>query len=449
MEIIDLISSSSSSSAGPKARANVNRKRPLEVSSSPSTKGQREHRAPAKNRLRKYGDVVLFTVRLKIAQCKRMAHHLHTHGAIVVPVSPQAVQAQEVWQAMDTFPEYRSDQKGPGVQRVLGGFGALGNPSSFHHPSIRRLRRLYKTEMAMPIMRQYAKLQFGKEAKNIRLEALFDRLCVRCEEFGQPVPEGWHRDIYDGEKYNIRKLPASLPNGEADMIFGGWTNLSSQDQYFVGLLGSHDTAEARKAQQQGGGFAALSDTQIKAQRVDERLRAQRGNTYGSCSCNQFGHVTIPPGHALIFFQRLLHSVKGGTQPTEPSLRLFHGYRLTTETVSLMAEQERIISEGGVPRIPSGQVPPMYSANHYAWFNKEDPVSIRKYRNWAERTFVPQCLFKRTTKSGRVYYTPTGPGDSKSFENRNRCMASLNTLGLMSDEYKYTKADLQTLLPTLL
>ena len=44
--------------------------------------------------------------------------------------------AERIWQAMDEFPEYKG--KGKKIQRSLGGFGAYGNPASFHHPTIQR-----------------------------------------------------------------------------------------------------------------------------------------------------------------------------------------------------------------------------------------------------------------------------------------------------------------------
>ena len=43
---------------------------------------------------------------------------------------------EALYDAIDAFPEYK--MQGRDTQRVLGGFGALGNPSSFHNPIIRR-----------------------------------------------------------------------------------------------------------------------------------------------------------------------------------------------------------------------------------------------------------------------------------------------------------------------
>ena len=43
-----------------------------------------------------------------------------------------------IFKMLDEMPEYKI--QGREVQRVLGGFGALGNPSSFHHPIVQDLR---------------------------------------------------------------------------------------------------------------------------------------------------------------------------------------------------------------------------------------------------------------------------------------------------------------------
>lgn len=76
------------------------------------------------------------------------AQDLHTLGVAVVPFLDHSSREHwEVllWNAMDDMPEFKV--RGRGVQRVLGGFGALGNPSSFHHPTVRSFRRKVKRLM--------------------------------------------------------------------------------------------------------------------------------------------------------------------------------------------------------------------------------------------------------------------------------------------------------------
>ena len=63
------------------------------------------------------------------------AEDLATLGVVVFPImreDERSIWEQEMWDAIDEFPEYKT--KGRNAQRVLGGFGAFGNPSSFHHP---------------------------------------------------------------------------------------------------------------------------------------------------------------------------------------------------------------------------------------------------------------------------------------------------------------------------
>ena len=326
------------------------------------------------------------------------AEDLRRHGVVVLPILSDYKQwSERLWTAMDEFPEYKL--KGKGVQRVLGGFGALGNPSSFHHPTIRALRKELKSRVG-PFFKSYA--------QGVRLEMLMDRVCVRHRDFGTVSAESWHRDVYGGPK----------PLRESDEVFGGWVNLSENTQELVVLLGTHnDTRDATT------GFA----TQENDGCLTERLRTQKSDTI---RLNKKGHVEVPPGHAVIFVQHILHAVLGGKQPNTEELRLFCGYRLTRDTESLMEYDTVNMS---VPRIPSGQLPPMYSQNHYMFFNK-----YQKFREWAEKTFHSQCLFERTTKDGQKYYTPGG---------KTRTLPSLKDMGFHLPPY--TDEDLKTLSPELL
>jgi hypothetical protein len=308
---------------------------------------------------------------------------------------------------------------------VLGGFGALGNPSSFHHPTIQALRNELKRHVSLPLFRRY-------NHRGRKLEVLFDRICVRSSEFGTPTKESWHRDIYDGEKYGLRTLP------DNDEIFGGWINLSNQSQRFVGIAGSHKGADAKQAQRMGGGFSQLTETQIRDQRVPERLANQANKRFGSVRADDQGHLIVPPGHMVIFYQRVLHCVASGKQPKSPQLRLFFGHRLTSESTPLFPLEE-VLTNNSVPRIPSGQVPPMYSQNHYAFFS-----NTPRYRDWGEATFKRQCLFRRTTPKGDVYYTPGSSADRNPNANKERTMPSLAAMGFTP--YQYSARSRETLTP---
>lgn len=370
------------------------------------------------------------------------AADLLAYGVAVLPVMDDASRAwwnDALFRAMDEMPEFR--RRGRAVQRVLGGFGALGNPSSFHHRTVRAFRRLLKRLAVRPVLREYAAQRYGAvAARAVRLEALFDRLCVRCKDFKSPTAEAWHRDIYDAATYRLRELPHSLPGGELDVMIGGWTNLDTRAQSFVGLVGSHDEA----FETSDGGFATFSKADVARHRFQERLGAQAGRSFGATlRCNADGELVVPPGHAILFLQRLVHSVKSGPQPDEPALRVFHGFRLTTEEAALF-DHAGVVENGAVPRIPSGQIPPMYSKNHYAAFSGADA----RWREWGATTFKAACLFDRTTPSGLAYATPGSRGDRNRAANTGRHMPSLSEMGLMDDddEFAYSREEMEALHP---
>lgn len=387
------------------------------------------------------------------------AHDLAAFGVAVVPLldaSARAAWEERLWVAMDEFPEYKI--KGRAVQRVLGGFGAFGNPSSFHHPTVRRFRSSLKAALR-PLFAAYAEMVLGT-TDGVALEALFDRLCVRCEAFKRPVPEAWHRDIYDGESYKLRPLPHSIPADDSDddeplderhrrkttaaprlredLLFGGWTNLDAREQAFVCLPKTHDEPLRGKK-----GFASFDEAEIKEYRFNERLAAQASGRMGNTvRFNAKGEVIVPPGHTIVFLQRLIHSVKGGKQPDTPALRLFHGFRLTGERASLM-DHAVAVENGGVPRIPSGQLPPMFSSNHFAFFCSD---KTSEWRDWSVRTFYDVCLFERDGK--KTYKTPGSKDNRNPFVNhaKVRAMPSLAEMGLWTEAYAYSAHDRAVLTP---
>lgn len=367
------------------------------------------------------------------------AADLLTLGVAVVRAFDEADRAhwnRRLFDAMDAFPEYRA--KGREVQRVLGGFGALGNPSSFHHPEVRVFRRMRKKLVFRPLMAGWAKLAFpsAEAHRSVLLESLFDRLCVRCEAFNRPVAEAWHRDIYGAEQFQLRPLPHSLPDGHQDVLFGGWTNLDDREQRFVGLVATHVEGTSGRA-----GFAEFTKDEIKSFRFGERLVGQASRSFGATvRTDEKGHIRVPPGCAVVFQQQLIHSVVSGPQPATPALRVFHGLRLTREASPLF-DIAAAVENGGVPRIPSGQVPPMFSANHYQFF-----ASHERYRAWGERTFKRTCLFERTTKTGTPYCTPGSPGNRNRAANTGRSMPSLAELGLWDERFRYSGWERRALFP---
>ena len=369
------------------------------------------------------------------------ATDLRIFGVATIPVFTEAERQNEeesLWNALDSFPEYI--RTGKRAQRVLGAFGAYGNPSSFHHPNIRRFRKNSK-KLMHELFTHYVRARFQK-AKEIRLEALFDRVCVRCSDFGSLSGEDWHRDIYSSDEApsELRPLPTSLPGNQRDLLFGGWTNLSDQDQAFVCLLKTHNEPFSGQA-----GFAKFSKQEIVQFGFESRLKSQANSNFGhTLRTNASGEVIVKPGHAIVFLQQLIHAVKGGKQPAEPALRVFHGYRLTTEDNSLFHNLRRVLQNGEVPRIPSGQIPAMYSQNHYQFF-----ATTPKCRGWGELHFKPECLFERTvTRTGEKYYTPGSSDNRNIFANKTRSMPSLAEMGLWDTSYAYTAEEADVYLPEL-
>ena len=106
------------------------------------------------------------------------------------------------------------------------------------------------------------------------LEQCFDRMMRRIP--GERTDaESWHRD----EAKNTQP---------GDDIFGGWINLDAQPQHFSCAPGTHLEAGARG---RNDGFAKITSAADKA-------RYQQ-------IANAHGPVTIPPGHILIFYERLV------------------------------------------------------------------------------------------------------------------------------------------------
>lgn len=121
-------------------------------------------------------------------------------------------------EAVKSFPEFL-----PGARRfVLGSFGALGNPASFHHPIVRRCRvRCMRAAVALfrhHLHNGLADKDDFESVRQRRLELLWDRMCWRIP--GDTMTrESAHRDV----------AAHALP---VDEIFGGWLNLDEHVQNF-------------------------------------------------------------------------------------------------------------------------------------------------------------------------------------------------------------------------
>lgn len=256
-------------------------------------------------------------------------------GYVVVPAPPGSESLRvEILQEVRNLPEFSVSTTPQDIS--LGGFCALGLPSTFHLPSVRKARQL-----AHPYVRDILK-QDG-----FLFEQLPDRLLVRPP--GRKVAyESWHRDE---SKFAL----------ESDQIFGGWWNFDSCDQYFSCVPGTHTEVRGH------GGFAKIGDTSNYEKNKKK--------------------IVIPAGHIIIFYEHIVHEVLPSTAK-DTLVRLFLGWRLTHSRESLT--DTRILRDQGVVQIKSGQIPQIYSSYHLTKRNL--PILLR----FAEK-FREECKEKKTIR----------------------------------------------------
>lgn len=284
------------------------------------------------------------------------------NGFVVIPTT-LGYDLQKLKQVQDAFdqhfrdsPELRNARpEDPNWKNVLGGFAALGNPSSFHHPVVRAMREMCEAAVldndALPL--------YGR-----KLEQCFDRMMRRIPGEATDA-ESWHRD----EALN------TLPG---DDIFGGWINLDEQPQYFSCAPRTH-TEEG--AHDRNAGFAKITTPEQMAhyQRI----------------ANRHGPVAIPPGHILIFYERLVHEVHKVTA-THIMRRLFLGWRATNASAPLFGQMQTDawMQSQAPPKVKSGQKPAVYPTAYYNY-----PRNFKALTKFSESVFVRECLYEHTVKSG--------------------------------------------------
>lgn len=218
--------------------------------------------------------------------------------------------------AIREAPEFRADRDRSHPQAdkyVGGGFAALGNPSSFHHPGIVWLRQyIYER-----VLGRLQSVLGGRKSA-----CIIDRCLWRIP--GESVTaEAFHRDT-------------SLFTDDDDSIFGGWLSLAGV-QSFRCVPGSHRTREGDLPRE---GFGVLS----AGQKAHYRERTVT--------------VDVPPGCVLVFYQNIVHTVSGG-KAKEHVRRLFHGVQLTHSNRPVVRGLDKILAEQAVVPLKSGQVPPLY------------------------------------------------------------------------------------------
>ena len=289
---------------------------------------------------------------------------------------------KEFRETCQRFPEFK-DAPLARPPFVLGGFAALGNPASFHNPCVRKVRQWCHAAV-VDCLRHLAD---GR-----RLEQTVDRMMYRVKGTG-PGRESWHRD------------EAPLARDD-DITFGGWINLDSSPQYFSCAPGSH----CKTGTGSGSGFAR----QTKAQ-VEKALRDHPPEK-----------VEVPPGCILLFYETILHEVIG-SKKKEDSIRLFLGWRLTHDTKPLYPSNIDIMRGFGVPRLKSGQFPPMYAKLH--WTNH-----LKILHDFSKRLIEP-CLSDRFR-----------PADGTTHRVVAQIQPSLNDMRVATSFSRYTQDELDLFVP---
>lgn len=303
---------------------------------------------------------------------------LFQDGVAIVPIFSSVKTYQDRLKNLQ-FPEFVDNP----IIHVMGGFGGYGNPSSFHNQVVRDMRL-----EAFPIMKQFFQQQFQKHQnkiiKKFYIEQLYDRMCVRKK--GSSIPrETWHRDISPMVVELTDKKTKEYQVKPDEHVFGGWINLDEESQYFSCSIKTHKDKFLMK--KKGNGFV---------------LQTKPDSATTSSTM-----VEIPSGHAVVFYQNILHQVLPKKQKKD-SFRLFQSFRVVSSDTTPQPLHghdtiEKWIETQATPLLPSGQHPPMYSTNHSSVFlfsgGKNDPLVFSKHLH-------PICLVSKTCQGeknkGRSY-----------------------------------------------
>ena len=257
---------------------------------------------------------------------------------------------------------------------VMGGFGAYGNPASFHNPIVRELR--LETN---PLMTEFFKQQFQEmPGEEFYIERLFDRMCVRKK--GTTLPkETWHRDLNPMSMVHTDKKKTHYTPRPHESVFGGWINLDDQPQSFCCALSTHtDPIIVRKGRSESGFVAQETPSHTTPTTIK-----------------------VPPGHAIVFYQKILHQVAPQTYKQD-SFRQFQVFRIVSSSIPpepLFPREtiHRWIQDQATPLLPSGQHPPIFSSNHSSIFlfrgNRNDPITFSK-------KIHHHCLRQQTCQRGK-------------------------------------------------
>lgn len=290
---------------------------------------------------------------------KRAVAFLNERGYIVIdfPWMTPSKLIQIKREFDTTLRQFREYKEGAN-EYVMGGFSALGNPSSFHNTLVRTLRMNAMAEL-IPLFKEYISELEGDDWK---LEQDIDRMLFR-KQGKSPSRETFHRD----EAINAE---------DSDKIFGGWINLDTHDQFFSCVPGTHTEVQGHS------GFSLIKDKyQIEKYKKDKQK------------------IKIPPGSIMIFYENLVHEVLS-SKAKRDMYRLFTGWRITQSNESLIGNEKlrKLLDDNAIIPLKSGQEPPIYAKLH--WTNWMPKLTSFSDENISD-AFVEMKLRKKENKEYRV------------------------------------------------
>jgi hypothetical protein len=307
-------------------------------------------------------------------------------GVVVIRLfsNEEVLEFKEMMDKMlQEFPEFKKSA----MKFVFGAFGALGNPASFHHPFVRKIRLL-----------AYNKLksfwsQVAKNSGEKKWHMMIDRV---VNTRGTMTAEPFHRD--------------EATSSNADQVYGGWVNLGFENQYFNAVPRTHKTSSKQ------AGFSVVKD--------DEKTCIYEA------ACKSY---TIPPGCVVIFQSNIVHTVVGGKTSPGSARRLYIGWHVTDKGEPLTEREELIksIQDQGVIRLPSGQIPPMYAKMN--WVFKKQRLQLAKFAQHMDERCLDHKHVLGGQEKGACYKIP------------QREMKSLKEYG-MPLYTPYSKEEIDALLP---
>lgn len=257
-------------------------------------------------------------------QPAELVQNFQQDGYIIVPIYSGAKLAQinaKIQEMILDYPEFGTS----GLHPVMGGFGAHANPASFHHPTAQQVR--------LDVFDAFSRHFFpalAESTENTHWQMLFDRICSRSQNTPPVSGETWHYDTCDQSSHY-----ATLSTT------GGWVNLNlTEPQRFYAIKGLFGTDYT-----DGQGFSKL-DSSLHPE-FEQRLALQGGP------------ITVPAGSMICFVPELVHKVCPG-KTKHLDLRMYIGHAVMSSNRPLFDFSRARILSNLLPKIPSGQLPPVWS-----------------------------------------------------------------------------------------